>query len=274
MTGWSSSRRSRPPGGDGVDGNGWPPRDPSILMSVLLFPPAHLAPAGPEAAFGCAWLIALAAVATAEVVAAWTGREATIKWPNDVRVDGRKIAGILVERATPHRGTALPGGTGEPARGVVIGIGLNVNLDHEAFPPELRPLATSLRIERGAGMIDRSEVARELIQRLDHWYEASLSLGCETLNAPWCTRSEHLGRDVRVITPTGPRDGRLVDLDVRHGLTLALEMGPEPVDHGGRPAPLVRLPMAEVLALHAPDSHDPSSNASSDPGTSPAVLID
>jgi BirA family transcriptional regulator, biotin operon repressor / biotin---[acetyl-CoA-carboxylase] ligase len=262
--------------GRGRRGRRWtaPPRS-SILMSVLLFPPAHLAPAVPEAAFGCAWLTALGAVATAEVVAAWTGGEATIKWPNDVRVDGRKIAGILVERATPHRAPTAAGGAGDPARGVVIGIGLNVNLDHEDFPPELRPQATSLRIERGGIAIDRSEVVRDLVRRLDHWYEASLSLGCETLNASWCARSEHLGREVRVITPAGPLAGRLVDLDVRHGLTLALEeMGPDPDARGGRTAPLVRLPMAEVLALHAPDSHDPSSNVSTGPGTAPATLID
>ena len=91
--------------GRGRRGRSWtaPPRS-SILMSVVLFPPPHLAPAVPEAAFGCAWLTALGAVATAEVVAAWTGRDATIKWPNDVRVDGRKIAGILVERVPAPAG--------------------------------------------------------------------------------------------------------------------------------------------------------------------------
>jgi BirA family biotin operon repressor/biotin-[acetyl-CoA-carboxylase] ligase len=261
--------------GRGRRGRRWtaPPRS-SILMSVLLFPPADLAPAVPESAFGCAWLTALGAVATAEVVAAWTGRDATIKWPNDVRVDGRKIAGILVERATPHHRSAAPGCSGEPARGVVIGIGLNVNLDHDAFPPELRSRATSLRIERGGTTIDRSEVARDLIRRLDHWYEASLSFGCETLNVPWCTRSEHVGRDVRVVTPTGPRAGRLVDLDVRHGLTLALETGHEPDADGGHAAPLIRLPLAEILALHAVHPHDPTSNATTGSGTDPAALID
>ena len=89
--------------GRGRRGRSWtaPPRS-SILMSVLLFPPPDLAPAVPESAFGCAWLTAMGAVATAEVVSAWTGREAAIKWPNDVRVDGRKIAGILVERPSSH----------------------------------------------------------------------------------------------------------------------------------------------------------------------------
>ena len=81
--------------GRGRRGRPWtaPPRS-SILMSVVLFPPPGLAPAAAAAAFGCAWLTALGAVATAEVVSAWTGRDATIKWPNDVRVDGRKIAGM------------------------------------------------------------------------------------------------------------------------------------------------------------------------------------
>ena len=56
-----------------------------------------------EAHAGNAWLTALAAVTTAELVTDWTGRDARIKWPNDVRVEGRKIAGILVERRSPPR---------------------------------------------------------------------------------------------------------------------------------------------------------------------------
>ena len=91
--------------GRGQRGRTWtvPPRS-SILMSVLLFPPPELARLGAEAPAGCAWLTALAAVATAELVSSWTGRDARIKWPNDVRVDGRKIAGILVERALRPEG--------------------------------------------------------------------------------------------------------------------------------------------------------------------------
>jgi BirA family biotin operon repressor/biotin-[acetyl-CoA-carboxylase] ligase len=243
-------------------------------MTVLLFPPAHLAPAVPEAAFGCAWLTALGAVATADVVDEWTGRTAAIKWPNDVRVAGRKIAGILVERATPQLRPDAPGTSEEPARGVVIGIGLNVNLDPDDFPPELRSRATSLRIERGDLPSDRSEVARHLIRRLDYWYEVSLSLGCETLNAPWRDRSEHLGRAVRVETPSGPRTGRLVDLDLRHGLTLAPETHADPDARDGLLAPSVRLPMGAILALDSLDSIDPSSNAATSPGTAPTGLID
>ncbi len=97
--------------------------DPDVGPAL---PAPRARPAGPDSAEGCAWLTALGAVATAEVVTAWTGREAAIKWPNDVRVDGRKIAGILVECPSPQ------------GRAAVIGIGLNVNVDREALPADLR----------------------------------------------------------------------------------------------------------------------------------------
>jgi BirA family biotin operon repressor/biotin-[acetyl-CoA-carboxylase] ligase len=239
--------------GRGRLGRSWvSPARSSILMSVLLFPPPNLAGAVPESAFGCPWLTALGAVATAEAVAAWTGREVTIKWPNDVRVGGRKIAGILVERvlaprplaASPRSATASQSG-----RGVVIGIGLNGNLDTDAFPEHLRSKATSLQIERGGHSVDRSELCRDLIRRLDNWYDLSRTVGPHVLNLPWRAFSEHLGRVVNVATVAGSVTGRLVDIDLILGLSLDIE-----TSHGpGREAPTgVRrmvFPPADVLAL-------------------------
>src|SRR5271166_1050083 len=99
-------------------------------MSILIFPPADLRALRPESHAGNAWLTALAAVTTAELVTGWSGRDARIKWPNDVRVEGRKIAGILVERAlTPACLPSANGVSGACRQGVVIGIGLNVNVD-------------------------------------------------------------------------------------------------------------------------------------------------
>ena len=178
----------------------------------------------PEPQFGCAWLTALGAVATAEVVAAWTGRTAKIKWPNDVRIDGRKIAGILVERVpAPGRPAATDASTPPAlaAWGTVIGIGLNVNVSHESLPPELAGQATSMQIEGGGELVDRSDLVRQLIQRLDHWYDASRSRGVEILNAPWRSHSEHLGRTVRITTAMRTVSGVLVDIDLRSGLTVA-----------------------------------------------------
>jgi BirA family biotin operon repressor/biotin-[acetyl-CoA-carboxylase] ligase len=198
-------------------------------MSVLLFPPSELNAVGVDRGSGVGWLTAMGAVATAEVVSTWIGREATIKWPNDVRVGGRKIAGILVERPGARSLAASSTSSTESARSrphddtgraSVIGIGLNVNLDGEALPIELQPRATSIRIQRRGQPVDRSEVARDLIRRLDHWYETVRTHGYGALNVAWRMRSESLGRVVRVTTPTGVRAGRLVDLDLHLGLTL------------------------------------------------------
>jgi BirA family biotin operon repressor/biotin-[acetyl-CoA-carboxylase] ligase len=241
--------------GRGRRGRTWvAPPGSSILMSVLLFVPPHVAPTNSEPASGCAWLTLLGAIATAEVVASWTGAEPGIKWPNDVRLRGRKIAGILVERAmrsgAPASGHGSTGG-GEPDSGIVIGIGLNVNVERDQFPRELHETATSLQVESGGAILDRSELARDLIRGLDHWYDASLQGGCAALNSPWRARCEHMSRMVAVTTPAGPLAGRLLDIDIEKGLTL--EVKPQGGDsaHDCTTPRLVRLPLADVITLDA-----------------------
>jgi BirA family biotin operon repressor/biotin-[acetyl-CoA-carboxylase] ligase len=211
--------------GRGQRGRSWvAPSRSSILMSILVFPP--LAAPGLACAAGvparCAWLTALAAVATAEVVSAWTGHEALIKWPNDVRVQRRKIAGILVERVLGRASGNGPADRRKPGLcrgGVVIGIGLNCELDPAGLPAELRPRVTSLASLVG-GPVDRSELARTLIHRLDFWYDQVITHGTATLNAPWRARSEHVGMEVLVTTPAERLRGRLVDFDLQAGLIL------------------------------------------------------
>jgi BirA family biotin operon repressor/biotin-[acetyl-CoA-carboxylase] ligase len=249
--------------GRGRRGRSWtaPPRS-SILMSVVLFPPRHLMPGDSKGAIGRAWLTALGAVATADVVSSWTGRHARIKWPNDVRLDARKIAGILVERAlapNPPIPVARLAPPSEPAWGALLGIGLNANLSRDGFPSELAERATSLQIERRAP-VDRSELARDLIRRLDHWYDISLRGGPETLNAAWCEHSEHLNQIVRVQTPSARLVGRLVDLDVRFGVTIELCRSTEPEVNL---PPLARLPLADIRSIEPFDELD--SPACADP---------
>jgi BirA family transcriptional regulator, biotin operon repressor / biotin---[acetyl-CoA-carboxylase] ligase len=243
--------------GRGRRGRSWtaPPRS-SILMSVLLFPPRHLMTGDSVGDLGYAWLTALGAVATAEVISAWTGRSARIKWPNDVRLDRKKIAGILVERAlaqSPGAGSLELAAVFRPARGVLIGIGLNANIPDDGFPPELAPLATSLQIERQGAQVDRSELARDLIRRLDHWYNLILEHGPESLAAAWCRQSEHLGEVVKVETSSARLAGRLVNLDLRFGVTLELF---DPTIPDERPKPLAKLSMAEIRSIEPFDGID------------------
>ena len=187
--------------GRGRRGRAWTaPPESSLLLSVLLFPPGPLNDP--------AWLTALGAVAVAEVVRDATGADARIKWPNDVRVDGRKVAGILVERGA----------------GTVLGIGLNVNVPWDAMPELLRDTATSLQI-LGGSPLDRSDLVRSLLRRLDYWYHLGMEAGPASLIPTWRVASEHLGRAVAVETPAGMIFGTVADLDPLTGLFLILPDG-------------------------------------------------
>ena len=204
--------------GRGRWGRTWAaPAGSAILMSVLLFPPEGLGDP--------AWLTAWGAVAVAEVVEAWTGLGARIKWPNDVRVGGRKVAGILVERGA----------------GAVVGIGLNASAGPGDFPADLVGSATSLAmLAPGGPPIDRSELARSLIRRLDASYAEGLARGPAALNEAWKGRLEWLGDPVRVETPGGPVEGRWLDADPGCGLIIEPATGP-----------IRRVAGAEVLAVTA-----------------------
>lgn len=182
--------------GRGRRGRTWvAPARSSLLMSVVLFPP--------ESLDRPAWLTALGAVAVAELVEAATGHEARIKWPNDVRVRGRKIAGVLVERGSSS----------------IVGIGLNVNLSEQDLPEDLAARATSIRLLTGE-QFDRSELAHRLIVRLDELYDQGVTRGPDDLTRLWQARFEPLGRLVRVQTASAEYRGRLVDADLQRGLVL------------------------------------------------------
>ena len=128
--------------GRGRQGRSWSaPPGRSLLCSVVIREPPRLLPLA-------------AGVAVAEVAAA-AGAPARLKWPNDVLVDGRKLAGILVE--------------GRPQdRWAVVGVGLNVAVREADFPPELRGLAATLGLEPDA--IEPTLAA--LLIELERWVTA------------------------------------------------------------------------------------------------------
>ena len=104
-------------------------------------------------------LTGVAARACADAIAALTGLEPELKFPNDVLVGGRKVAGILAE-AREER--------------VVLGVGVNVNVPAEELPQEVDRPATSLLVETGREL-DRAELLAELLERLERRYDAWLS---------------------------------------------------------------------------------------------------
>ena len=140
--------------GRGTAGRKWvsPPRQ-NLLFSVLLRPESIPASRWPELTF-------CAALAVAEAVEDTTGQMARIKWPNDVLIDGRKVAGILLES---HQRKA-PGF-------VVVGVGLNVLQRMEDFDPEIQARAGSLTMAVGPGQkLRRETVAAAVLTKLEELY--------------------------------------------------------------------------------------------------------
>ena len=161
----------------------------SLLCSVLLRPPATR-PA-PE-------LSLVAAAATAETVEQQTGRPAQIKWPNDVILAGRKVAGILAEM----RGDAI-----------VVGIGINVNQTLDQLPPDTRTAAASLTSVTGR-RYEVESVLATLLERLSDRYESWRDNGLDAVFDEIGSRNYLFGRPVRIghVAGTGgaiARDGRL-----------------------------------------------------------------
>ncbi len=142
------------------------------------------------------------AVAAAEAAEACLGRRVGLKWPNDVVFEGRKLAGVLIERGA---GRAL------------VGIGLNVA--HRSFPPELEDRATSLAL-LGAE-VDRLEVLRALVASLDRALVASDGRLVEAFLA----RDALGGTRALFATPEGPVEGEVRSIDPMRGLLVRTETG-------------------------------------------------
>jgi BirA family biotin operon repressor/biotin-[acetyl-CoA-carboxylase] ligase len=104
-------------------------------------------------------LTGVASRACAEAIATLTGLEPELKFPNDVLVDGRKVAGILAE-AREER--------------IVLGVGVNVNVAEDELPQEVERPATSLLVETG-GEVDRAALLVELLERLERRYDEWVS---------------------------------------------------------------------------------------------------
>jgi BirA family transcriptional regulator, biotin operon repressor / biotin---[acetyl-CoA-carboxylase] ligase len=145
---------------------------------------------------------------------------AQVKWPNDVLVEDRKLAGILLERVDTSDGPAA-----------VVGIGLNVTLRAAERP---QPLATSMALE-GAATTDRvivlAAVLRELATRYQAWVDAKGDP--EAILPDYRELSATFGRDVRVELPDGTSvEGTATGLDSDGRLLVQTPTGPHPLAAG------------------------------------------
>lgn len=188
--------------GRGRLGRQWhSPPGVNLYCTLVLRPPRSPAVA-PQLAL-------VAGVAVADAVRDTIGRAAQIKWPNDVLLGGRKVAGILTEME----------GEAERVAFVLVGIGVNVNLDPAGFPPDLAAGATSLRAAAGAP-VDRAVFTARLLAALEARYGQFLAGGFAAIRPAFEATAFLTGRAVRVSGPEAAAQGRVVGVDDEGALRL------------------------------------------------------
>lgn len=184
--------------------------DDSLCLSTLLRPTL---PPGQWPRLAIA-----AGLGVARAAGRLTGTPATLKWPNDVMLDGRKVAGILVESRI-----------GSTGRFAVLGVGVNVNMT--AFPPPIDGSATSLRLVTGrrynlnhvAGLILRA--IGDILPACEHDFDS--------LRREFLTMNELRGRVVVIRSDAGDLRGRPAGIDPEGGLILRDDAGRESVARHG-----------------------------------------
>lgn len=184
-------------GGRGRDGRSWSSPRGNLYATILLRPQG--------APLVVAQLGFVAALAIAEAVDRFVAG-VEIKWPNDVLVAGRKIAGILLET----EGVSAGG-----VDGVVIGCGINV----AHHPADARLPATSLHAEGAAGATVAATL-EAMLERFEDWHGTWRREGFAPVRAAWRGRARGVGGPIQVRLPRETLDGVFHDIDARGALIL------------------------------------------------------
>jgi BirA family transcriptional regulator, biotin operon repressor / biotin---[acetyl-CoA-carboxylase] ligase len=199
--------------GRGRRGRTWEsPPGSNLYFSVILRPelPSQRAPE----------LTLVAAVALAETLRE-AGAQAEIKWPNDVQVEGKKIAGILTELSADT----------DSVHFVVLGVGVNLNARASDFGPEVARVMTSLAAARGEH-VPRALFAAALWMRLEAWLDRHADEGFEPIRIAWRQLNCTLGEDVLVKTERREIRGVAEDIDETGALLVRTSEGEERIVAG------------------------------------------
>ncbi|HEX7655044.1 MAG TPA: biotin--[acetyl-CoA-carboxylase] ligase [Verrucomicrobiae bacterium] len=193
--------------GRGRLGRKWmsPPRQ-GLWFSVLLRPVLH-----PQET---TQLTVISATALRRAIIKVCQLQPDIKWPNDLLLNGRKVAGILTEMSAEM----------DRVRHVILGIGLDVNQDAAGFPPELRTIATSLKQEAGTPFC-RADLATAIIRELDADYARICAGRFAEVADEWEAACVTIGKNVTVHLGDRQFRGRAESLDDDGALLVRTEHG-------------------------------------------------
>ncbi len=189
--------------GRGRAGSKWQSEEgDSILCSIVLT----------ECKLKPELLSLVCAVAVADGLGKIGGAEAKIKWPNDIILNGKKVAGILLESKLNNDGGVY-----------ILGIGINCHQKRDSFPPELQPIATSIDIE-SRSITDRVSLAKRLLTSIEHWLEIAGQTS-EKVSDKWRRLSIQLNHRVKLFYNGRKFAGNCIGIDPEKGLILQLDTG-------------------------------------------------
>ena len=186
--------------GRGRLGRKWISPEGGIWLSVILKPkilPLH----APRITF-------LAGVSVARTIRDF-GLPAKIKWPNDILIDGKKVCGILTEIQAET----------DLIDYIVVGIGIDANVDTESFPDELKDTTTSLKKEKG-NKINRVDFVKKLLEEFDGLYLKFQKEGFKSILEEWRNTSATIGEWVKITTQTHTIYGEAIGVDNEGALIL------------------------------------------------------
>ncbi len=180
-------------------------KDLGIYLSTVVIPelpPEHI----PQ-------ITIVAGVALVQAINEFSQARAHLKWPNDILLNEKKVAGILTENHQDHGHS-----------GIIIGIGVNVN--HSRFPIPLQHIATSMAMENGQ-LFDRLLLIAALITHLDREYRSFLDHGLPSTLHQWSQNSEMFGMHLSLTQGDVTHTGTAIKLDEQGRLVVLLDTGEE-----------------------------------------------
>ncbi|MDY6958666.1 MAG: biotin--[acetyl-CoA-carboxylase] ligase [Halobacteriota archaeon] len=191
--------------GRGREGRSWFSSPGSVQLSIILRPDTS-----PSKVH---MVTLMTGVAVAKTIRHY-GIDARIKWPNDITIGGKKVCGILSEMGVLRDSLDY----------IILGIGVNVNVDMGSYLKELKETATSLKAELGRD-IPRIEFIQSLLWELEYQYKLFERHDLTTISNEWKALSDTLGSWVKITTQKEMLEGEAIEINRDGGLVVKLKDG-------------------------------------------------
>ena len=179
------------------------------------------------------WLPLISALAAAEAIEQVSSIHVSVKWPNDLLISERKVGGILCESGTGSRSDPFQ----------IIGIGINVNVDHEDWPADLLDSSTSIWQERKI-VVDRNRLLAQLLIELEQCVDELAIHGTDRIALAYSQRCSTIGHTIQATLATG---AVLIGLAEGIGQDGSLRVRPQAAQPGSGTPEVVHLRVADII---------------------------